>query len=135
VAKKKRNPTARKLTITKVRNAIPGTQGIINLIATKCDIHRKNLYNFLEKHPQLREDIEHEKEQLIDIAEGHLSLKVRKGDLAACRFLLSTKGKKRGYTTKQELEVMTKGIIGTTKLSTSQIEELMEDIKEHANKP
>lgn len=54
-----------------------------------------------------------------------------KGDWKAIKFMLSTKGKSRGYAKKQEVEIKGTVISETNKLSKGQIEELLEDIKKN----
>ena len=118
----------KKLTKKKVRRALPGSHGIIQIIATKCQVDRGTIYRYMEKHPDIAQDIMDEREKIIDVAEGKLFTKIHNGDFKALRYFLDRKGKKRGYTTKQEVEL--KGAMATSnKLSKKQIEELLEDLK------
>lgn len=104
-----------KLNMKKIRNAIPGSGGIISEIARRCGTTRQAVYNFLAKKPKLYEEIEVEKEMVLDVAEVGL-INFIKGrtdkngkviipqDLNAIKYYLSTQGKERGYTTKSEHE-------------------------------
>ena len=93
-----------KLNIPKVKKAIESSYGVLIVIANKWDVSRIALYNFLNKHPKLRDLIESEKERILDVAENQLFLNVAKGDQKAIKFLLSTKGKKRDYVPLQLIE-------------------------------
>lgn len=100
----------RKLTVEKVRKAIDGSQGSITEIARRCKVSRLSIYNFMERYPTLKEEITQEKEIVLDANEDRLQEIALLGDikdsttLSAVKFYLSTKGKKRGYVEKQEIE-------------------------------
>jgi hypothetical protein len=101
-----------KLTRTKVILAIDGCYGVLNNIARKCEVHRSAITQFLQKeeNKDILPMIEAEKERLIDVAENAMAVKLAKGDFKATKFLLQTKGRHRGYVTKQEIEQT--GVIG-----------------------
>ena len=58
----------------------------------------------MKKNPALRQVVEDCREQVLDKAEENIFEAAEKGDLAACRFILSTLGKARGYSTRKEIE-------------------------------
>jgi len=93
-----------KLTKTKVKKALKDSGGIVSEIARRLDVTRMNLYIFLNKHPELKEELEHEREKIVDLAEKALIDKIKEGDSPMIKFILSTKGKNRGYIAKQEVE-------------------------------
>ena len=92
-----------KLNVEKVKEGIKGSAGVIAIIAKQCGVSRQAMYEFLEKNPKLKEDVKQESERIIDLGESELFKLVKKGEFPAIKYLLSTKGKKRGYVEKQEL--------------------------------
>ena len=95
-----------KLSKKKVRNAIPGSFGIRAVIAKKCDVDRGAITRYLQKkqNQDLLKEIEEERDKVLDIGEKKLLELVDKGEFPAIKYLLSTKGKARGYVEKQEIE-------------------------------
>ena len=91
----------------KVRAAIPGSMGIYMIIAKKCGVVRSTITMFLkkERNQNILQEIEEEREKTLDIGEAKLVKLINEGEFPAIKFLLSTKGKKRGYVEKQELEI------------------------------
>ncbi len=95
-----------KLSKKKVRAAIPGSFGIRAILATKCGVERGTMTRFLqkEKNKDLIEELEEERDKVLDVGEKKLIELVNRGEFPAIKFLLSTKGKSRGYIEKQEIE-------------------------------
>jgi hypothetical protein len=91
-----------KINTAKFKKAIKGTRGIITRIAEKLGTTRKSVYEYMEKHPELQNDINQEKERLIDMAEHNLYSRIEENDWKATSFLLSTLGKDRGFTERVE---------------------------------
>lgn len=83
--------------------AIPGTGGIISAIAKKvgCDWHTAKKY--ITEHPTIKRIYDNECEGVLDLAEVKLIEQVRDGQSWAIKYMLSTKGKDRGYTERQEI--------------------------------
>ena len=95
-----------KLSKKKVRAAIPGSFGIRAIIAKKCDVDRGTITRYLQKprNQNLVKEIEEERDKVLDVGEKKLIEAVDRGEFPAIKFLLSTKGKLRGYVEKQEVE-------------------------------
>lgn len=93
-----------KLNKKKVKNAIEGSGGIISVVAQKCGVSRQAIYNYLEKHSDLKTALEQQKQMLVDKAESNLVEAVNAKQWGATKYVLSTLGKDRGYTTKVESE-------------------------------
>jgi len=91
-----------KLTVQAIKEAIPKTYGVKQAIAERLNVDRRTIYRFFEKHPDLEHETQEYLDTLTDIAESHLIASVKAGNSWAVRYWLSTRGKHRGYTTKQE---------------------------------
>ena len=86
-----------------------GSAGIMSTIARRlgCDWHTAQRY--VNKWESTRTAFEDEGEQVLDLAESKAIEQINAGDGAMIRYYLSTKGKKRGFTEKKEIE--TDGVI------------------------
>jgi len=91
-----------KLTKQKIIEAIPKAHGIKQAIADRLGVSRMTVHRYFEKHPELEEVALEYIEVVNDKAEHHLIEAVRAGNSWAVRYWLSTRGKNRGYSTKQE---------------------------------
>jgi len=78
--------------------------GNISAACTQANISRQTYYRWIEDE-SFSELCDNIKEGLIDLAENQLLNKINKGDITAIIFFLKCKGKKRGYTEKQELQI------------------------------
>lgn len=70
------------------------------------DISRQTLYNWLQNDPEFKAQIENIEpdELLLDFVESKMVQKINDGDTAVLIFVAKTKGKKRGYVERQEIE-------------------------------
>jgi len=99
-----------KLNKGKVKLAIENTGAIIAVIAEKLDVTRQALYNYLKKHPELKEDLESEQERTLDAYEErlkHIALLGRSQDsstLGAIKYYLNNKARSRGFAERQEVQ-------------------------------
>ena len=77
-----------------------------SIIAKKCGVSRSALTQFLQKQKtnELKNKIEEEKEIVLDIGELELMKLVNEGQFQAIKYLLSTKGKHRGYVERTEVQ-------------------------------
>lgn len=82
--------------------AVRHSGGILQTIASNLGVDRKTVASWRDTLPEVREMIEDEIDKTLDMAENGLITAARSGELKAINFLLSTRGKNRGYTTKVE---------------------------------
>ena len=76
-------------------------------ISESCDaanIGRQTYYDWIEKDEVFKQDTADAQESLIDLAESKLMENIEENDNTSIIFFLKTKGKKRGYIEKQEIE-------------------------------
>ena len=94
----------REFTEQEILEAIQDTGGIINKIAQKlnCDWHTADKY--ISKYESSKIALQDERQTLIDDSENVIRNAVRSGDVQSAKFVLTTLGKKRGYTEKTEVE-------------------------------
>ena len=117
-----------KLSKKKVKEAIKGTMGIIIAIAEKCGVTREHLSRWLHKpkNKDILELVRAERERIIDTAEIGLNRLVINGEFPAIKYLLSTRGRKRGYVEKQEIEHLSEDPIKIDVKISEEIKKLFE---------
>jgi len=82
--------------------AIPGTGGIITMIAKKVGCARNTAASYIAKHPTVKQAYDNECETVLDMAESKTITKMNNDDWEVIKYYLSTKGKNRGYTQRTE---------------------------------
>jgi len=94
------------LTKKKIKSAIGGSGGIIQVVAKKCGVSRTWMSITLHKpqNANLLELIQEEREKLLDMTESKLISEIKEGYFPAIKWYLTTQGKDRGYGDKQEVE-------------------------------
>jgi hypothetical protein len=85
-------------------DAIKGSYGIISTIAGRlhCDWHTVD--DTIKLYPECMQALADENESVLDFTEGKAIERIKDGDGTMIRFMLATKGKKRGYTYDEKLE-------------------------------
>lgn len=83
------------------------TYGNISNACETIDISRQTFYNWQEEDAEFKAEIEaiEPDELLMDLVESKLVEKIKEGDTTVLIFVSKTKGKKRGYVEKKELDV------------------------------
>lgn len=71
--------------------------------ALKMD--RRTYYDWIEKHPDFAADVDVAREGLIDNAENQLHKNIMGGKEASLIFYLKTKGRKRGYIERKDVNL------------------------------
>lgn len=83
------------------------TLGVIKYACEQVSISRRTFYNWLEADEEFRQAVEDVNEESLDFAENALKKKIREGDTTSIIFYLKTKGKKRGYIERTEIDATT----------------------------
>jgi hypothetical protein len=92
-----------KYTAEQIIAALRETKGMVYLAADRIGCHADTIHAYARRYKSVQECIDHEREKILDIGELKLVQKVMDGDDGMIKFLLSTRGKKRGYTTATEI--------------------------------
>jgi len=93
----------------KKKDFIEALRNNLGHISNACEaakISRRTYYLWIEKDKNFKEDVDHVQDSLLDLAECKLLENIENNENTAIIFYLKTKGKKRGYIEKQELEVV-----------------------------
>jgi hypothetical protein len=88
----------------RVLKAVRGSFGIMSEIARRledCDWHTAEKY--VNKWAETRQAYADEDERALDFTEGQMLAAIKSGDGPMIRFHLATKGKRRGYVTREEV--------------------------------
>lgn len=99
-------------TVTEVANVLRKFYGLILPASRELGCSRGALYRFIDRHPEAKKIVEEGRDELLDSAESVLArilngaMSASAGErLEAAKYITSTIGKKRGYTTRIENEV------------------------------
>lgn len=84
-------------------DALRITLGNISTACEKAGISRRTYYDWME-HEAFRDRCEDVNERTVDLVEGELLKNIRSGNVTAQVFYLKSKGKKRGYVERTELD-------------------------------
>ena len=84
--------------------AIKGSGGIISTIADKLDVSWHTAKKYVMQWDETKEAIEDETETILDMAEGALYGSIKEGNTQDAKWLLATKGRKRGFNEKLDIE-------------------------------
>jgi len=88
--------------------ALEKSLGIVSTACKMVDISRQTHYAWLKADEEYKSAVNSIQDSVLDFAESHLYKLVKEGNPAATIFFLKTKGKKRGYIERQEIEVTEK---------------------------
>ncbi len=87
-----------------ILEAIKGSAGIVSTIAKKMDCNWHTAKTYINKYDSCKEAYSSEEEKVLDMAESTLYNSIKEGNTQDCKWLLSTKGKKRGFSEKTEID-------------------------------
>jgi len=85
--------------------AIKGSAGIISTIAKRLNLSWHAAEARIQKYPETLKAFQGEREGILDMAEATILTAIKQGDTGSAKWLLSTIGRKRGFTEKQEIEI------------------------------
>jgi hypothetical protein len=84
--------------------ALEKSLGIVTTACKQVGISRDTHYRWLKEDESYKEQVESIGDIALDFAESKLHKQIESGDTTATIFFLKTKGKKRGYIERQELD-------------------------------
>ena len=90
----------------KFLKALESNLGHITDACKSANIHRQTYYMWIEKDKDFKQSCDDVQETFLDLAESKLLEKIKEGDNTCIIFFLKTRGKKRGYIEKQEVELV-----------------------------
>jgi len=94
-----------KYTQQQVIEALRDTKGMIYLAAKRLGCEAKTIYNYRDRYPAVRAEMEQQDGEVDDAAEMKLYQAIIAGEPWAVQFRLRTKGKGRGYVERVQQEV------------------------------
>ena len=87
--------------------ALEKSLGIVTSACKSVDISRETHYRWLREDVEYKAAVDSLTDVALDFAESQLHKQIKDGNSTATIFFLKTKGKKRGYVERQELDVST----------------------------
>ncbi len=85
--------------------ALQKTMGIVAPACEEVGIHRSTFYDYYNNDLEFKDNVDAVVETTIDFAESKLLENIDSNDVQSIIFYLKTKGKKRGYVEKSEIEI------------------------------
>jgi len=92
-----------KYTVEHIIAALRETKGMVYLAADRVGCHADTILNYAKRYKSVQDEIDSQREKVVDIAELKLYQAIMDGNEGMVKYLLSTRGKKRGYTTGTEI--------------------------------
>jgi hypothetical protein len=87
--------------------ALEKSLGVVTTACKSVGIGRTTHYMWLDEDPEYRRNVESISDIAVDFAESSLHKQIKDGNPTSTIFFLKTKGKKRGYIERQEIDLGT----------------------------
>ena len=87
-----------------VLEAIKGSGGIVSTVSKRLDCAWHTANKYIHEWDETKAAFEDEREAILDMAEGVIYQSIKEGNSQDAKWILSTLGKKRGFSEKVELE-------------------------------
>ena len=103
----------------------------LGIVTTACKIvgcNRSTFYKYYDNDKKFRDQVDELQNMTLDFAESQLHKQIKEGNTTATIFYLKTKGKKRGYIERKEVEMTAQ--VSTSKLS-KEAKDKIDDILEN----
>jgi len=99
--------TNKDITKKAMLDALEKSLGVVTAACKSVDIARETHYRWMREDADYKAAVEEIGDVAIDFAESQLHKQIKEGNSTATIFFLKTKGKKRGYVERQEVDVNT----------------------------
>lgn len=99
-------------------NLLEALEQSLGVVTTACKIvgcNRSTFYGYYNRDSKFREAVDELQNMTLDFVESQLHKQIKDGNTTATIFYLKTKGKKRGFVERREVELTAD--ISTSKLS------------------
>jgi len=107
-----------------IQEALKQTKGMVYLASRQLGCSHHTIKDRIAKSLKLQQIVEAESGMVVDTAELKLYQAILDGDMGAIKYMLSTRGKDRGYVERHQLEHS--GKIDVTKLSDQELEAIVD---------
>lgn len=84
--------------------ALEKSLGVVTTACKSVGVSRGIFYKYYNEDPDFKEAVDDVENISLDFVESQLFKQIKEGNTAASIFYLKTKGKKRGYIEKQQVE-------------------------------
>lgn len=85
--------------------AMKKSLGIVTNACQMCNISRETYYKYMENDSEFKKQIEDIENVQADFVESQFMKNIKNGDSSCIIFFMKTKGRKRGYTEKTEVDM------------------------------
>ena len=89
----------------KLLAALEMSLGIVTEACEKADVTRSRHYAWMNDDAEYKIAVDNIDSKFIDFAETSLKKQIKEGNTTATTFFLRTRGRKRGYNEKQEIDL------------------------------
>tara|TARA_R100000734_G_C3310812_1_gene101597 strand:- start:475 stop:828 length:354 start_codon:yes stop_codon:yes gene_type:complete len=88
-----------------ILQALENSLGVVTIACKQANIPRSTYYKWLKEDIEFAKQVKEIENIALDFAESQLHNQIKDGSTPATIFYLKTKGKKRGYVEKSELDL------------------------------
>ena len=88
-----------------ILKALENTLGVVTVACKQADIPRSTYYKWLNEDEEFAKAVKDIENIALDFGESQLHKQIGDGNTSATIFFLKTKGKKRGYVERSELDL------------------------------
>ncbi len=88
-----------------ILQALENSLGVVTVACKKTDTPRSTYYKWLKEDEEFAQAVKEIENIALDFAESQLHTQIKDGSTSATIFYLKTKGKKRGYIERSELDL------------------------------
>jgi len=103
MARKDRGPAPKDYSESEVLAALQNSYGIVSRVAEKLSCNWNTAKKYIEMYPSCQQSFLDETERVLDLAESKIIKSINMDDVGTAKWLLSTKGKLRGYSERMEV--------------------------------
>jgi|TARA_R110001592_G_scaffold355856_1_gene656984 hypothetical protein len=88
-----------------ILKALESSLGVVTVACKSADIPRSTFYKWLKEDEEFAKDVRDIENIALDFGESQLHKQIGDGNTSATIFFLKTKGKRRGYVERSELDL------------------------------